>query len=110
MEKLIEQICEVYVPWFDSVKMDQVEEDGIRCLEPVRLFLSRQLFSPLEGRVTIWLLPLSIKTPNTLSALDIVVSLREITINWDMRLLDLRRVARRFALSTSKCASISSMT
>src|SRR5712691_744689 len=110
MEKLIEQICKVYVPWFDAVKMNQVEEDGIRCLEPVRPFLSGQLFSPLEGRETIWLLPLSIKTPNTLSALDIVVSLSEITMNWDMLLLDLRRVANRFALSTSRWPSISSNT
>jgi hypothetical protein len=110
VEKFIEQIREVYVPRFDPVKMNQVEKDGIRCLEPVRLFLSRQLFSPLEGRDTIWLLPLSIKTPNTLSALDIVESFSEITMNWDMLLLDLRRVAKRFAFSTSKCASISSMT
>jgi hypothetical protein len=53
VEKFIQQIREVYVPWFDPVKMNQVEEDGIRCLEPVRLFLSGQLFSPLEGKDTI---------------------------------------------------------
>ena len=72
--------------------------------------MSCQLFSLLDGRDTIWLLPLSMKTPNTLSALDIVVSFSDITMNWDMVLLDLRRVAKRFALSTSKCASISSIT
>jgi len=53
VEKLIQQIREIYVPGFDAVKMNQVEEDGIRCFEPVRFLVSCQLFSLLEGRDTI---------------------------------------------------------
>src|SRR5947209_13959830 len=102
MKTLIQKIHEVYVPVFDAVKMNEVEEDGIRRFEPVRFLVSCQLFSLLDGRDTIWLLPLSMKTPNTLSALDIVVSLSEITTNWEILLLDLRSVANRFALSTSR--------